>query len=266
MERAANLRLPFKALTLPSESIWWQAGPALHRLPELARGALSGPVQEDKADAHAMLIRLVEVERCQLDSIDLRKVDGLCGSDTTKANHPSFEALLNDLGQRQVRIISYKDFIKAISLPLPRFLAGERISLRQAQWFGDRLFWNSEQEVEAFASAIAYARRREMEISLPAEIIKYRISPEGLRQLELHYHMLAMPAPAWSDPGFMSLLLDTGMPYARLSLARTPDAPEFLLLPKNNDQAHALGQGLQLAGAANAITYLQQLARTTTSR
>ncbi len=259
LERAANLRLPFKALPLPSASIWWQVGPALYRLPELARGALSGPVQEDKAEAHAMLIRLVEQERRQIDSQDLRQIDGLSGADIPLDDHASFEDYLGSLGQRQVRIISYKDFIKAISLPLPRFLAGERICLRQAQWFGERLFWSSEQHAEAFASAITYARRREMEITLPAELIQYRISPDGLQQLELHYHMLAMPVQAWVDPTFMSLLLDTGMPYARLTLQRTPDSPEFLLLPKHNSEAHALGQGLLLAGAANVVSYLHQL-------
>ena len=55
-------------------------------------------------------------------------------------------------------------------------------------------------------------------------------------------------------------LLDApGLPYARLSLLRYPDAPEFLLLPKDSPEAHALGEGLRLAGAPDVIAYLEAL-------
>ncbi|OVZ31950.1 hypothetical protein CDO41_34230, partial [Pseudomonas aeruginosa] len=47
-ERAAALELPFQPLRRPEPSVWWQAGPPLHTLVDLPRGALSGPVQEDK--------------------------------------------------------------------------------------------------------------------------------------------------------------------------------------------------------------------------
>ena len=72
--------------------------------------------------------------------------------------------------------------------------------------------------------------------------------------------MLAMPVQAWTDPAFMALLLDNGLPYARLSLLRTAGAAEFLLLPKADSAAMALGEGLRLAGAADGVSYLQQLA------
>jgi hypothetical protein len=80
-----------------------------------------------------------------------------------------------------------------------------------------------------------------------------------LAELRRRYHMLAMPVQAWSEPAFMSLLLDHGLPYARLSLLRYPNAPEFLLLPKDSPEANALGEGLRLAGAPDVIGHLEAL-------
>ena len=60
LERASQLRLPFSPLPQVRDSICWQDGPQLHRLIDLPRSALSGPVQEDKAQAHAMLVRVIE--------------------------------------------------------------------------------------------------------------------------------------------------------------------------------------------------------------
>ena len=260
LERASRLRLPFNAMPATRESICWLEGPPLQRLVELPRGALSGPVQEDKAQAHAVLIQIVEVQQQQLASFDLRLIDGLSSCDPEQTHCTSFEDYAASEACRQVRIISYKDFVRTISQALPRFLAGERISLRQTSWHGDRVFWAGEQHGEAFACAVAYARRRELEIALPAELSRYRLSSSGLAELQQRYHVLAMPGAAWSDPAFMSLLLDTGLPYARLSLLRNPGAPEFLLLPKHSAEATALGEGLRLTGAPDVVHYLQGLA------
>lgn len=260
LERASQLRLPFSPLPTFRESICWQDGPQLHRLIDLPRSALSGPVQEDKAQAHAMLVRLVEVQEQQLASFDLRTIDGLSTGNPQQASHDSFETFAASESCRQVRIISYKDFVKAISQALPRFLAGERISLRQASWRGARVFWTGEHHSEAFACAIAYARRRELEINLPAELSHYSLSEQGLSNLKQHYNVLAMPNAAWSDPAFMALLLDNGLPYARLSLLGGSGSPEFLLLPKHSAEATALGEGLRLAGAPDVVAYLQRLA------
>lgn len=260
LERASQLQLPFQPLPRPQDSIWWQVGPPLQRLVELPRGSLSGPVQEDKAEAHAVLVGVVKRSEQQLSSFDLRQVDGLCGSNSELQPTPSFEEYLAGLHTRKVRIISYKDFVKAISLPLPRFLAGERISLCRANWHGSRVFWTGDQHVEAFAAAIAYARLRELEATLPAAITDYRLDPGGLRLLDERYHVLAMPVQAWSDPAFMGLLLDGGIPYSRLTLLRNAGAPEFILLPKKHAEATALGEGLRLAGAPDVVRYLQALA------
>jgi hypothetical protein len=263
-ERARSLRLPFKALPVPVQSIWWQAGPPLHRLVDLPRDALSGPVQEDKAAARAVLMGVVERELIHLDDFDLRLIDGLCSPppslDSTLA---SFEELATCPLGRCARIISYKDFLKTISHAMPRFLAAEAVELRQASWYGERMFWAGEQHGEEFACAIAYARLRGLEVTLPAELARYRFSTKGLTELRRLYHMTAMPVQAWSEPSFMSLLLDNRLPYARLSLLRYPNAPEFLLLPKDSPEANALGEGLRRAGAPDVIAYLEALQQRT---
>ncbi|MEN0107948.1 MAG: DUF6685 family protein [Pseudomonas sp.] len=262
LQRASVLRLPFQPLPSPTEQIWWQNGAPLQRLVDLPRNALSGPVQEDKAHAHAMLIKVVEHDTQQVSAFDLRLIDGLCGSDLNAKPFASFEQYASSEACKGIRIISYKDFVKVISTALPRFLAGEAIVLRQADWVANRVYWAGEHHHEAFASAIAYARLRGLEVSLPAEITRYRLNTAGLHALQAGYHMLAMPVQAWSDPQFMGLLLDKGLPYARLAMLRTPGAPEFLLLPKHSPEATALGEGLRLAGAPDVVAYLQKLAAT----
>lgn len=243
----------------PEPSVWWQAGPPLHTLVDPPRGALSGPVQEDKAEAHAVLKRLVRVSHSTLDSVDLKTIEGVCSREIlVQAPCPRLEDLATAEVCRGVRIISYKDFVKALSLALPRFTNGDSIRLRQAAWHGERLFWAGERQACAFAAAIVYARRRELELKLPAHLERYELEPGALDELEQRYHMLRIPTEAWSEPTFMSLLLDTGLPYARLALF-TPETPECLLLPRNDERADALGEGLRAAGAADVVKYLKQL-------
>ena len=256
--KASALRLPFKALPAPIESIGWHEGPQLQLLLNLSRGALSGPVQEDKAQAHHALSQVVEAQTQHLHAFDLRLIDGFSCS-CPPPGYASFEDYAASEHCRQVRIISYKDFVKTIAQPLPRFLAGEPIELRQANWRGARVFWSGDTQGEAFAGAIAYARRRELEVQLPANLVRYRLNEAGLDNLQKHYHVLAMPEAAWSDPSFMGLLLDNGIPYARLSLLKKAGTPEFLLLPKDHQPATALGEGLRLAGAADVPSHLRQL-------
>jgi hypothetical protein len=256
--KASGLRLPFKPLPAAVESICWHEGPQLQLLFNLPLGALSGPVQDDKAQAHAALSQVVEAQTEQLQSFDLRLIDGFACSPAP--GYASFEDYAASEHCKQVRIISYKDFVKTISVALPRFLAGEPIELRQANWRGARTFWSGEIQGEAFAGAIAYARRRGLEVFLPANLLRYRLNETGLDNLQSRYHVLAMPEAAWSDPGFMGLLLDNGIPYARLSLLKKAGTPEFLLLPKEHQEATALGEGLRLAGAPDVPGHLRQLA------
>lgn len=260
LHKARALRLPFQPLPPVQENIWWQADPPLQRLVELPRDALSGPVQEDKADARAVLMRLVEREQSGLDGIDLRQIDGLVGKDPQAPPHEGLATYGATPECRAVRIISYKDFVRTLGQAVAGYPEGGRLQLFQAAWRGERLFWAGEsQHLPAFAAAVAYARRRGLEVVLPAELTRYRLSESGLAGLRRRYHVLAMPTQAWSDPAFMGLLLDQGMPYARLALLRRSGAPEFLLLPRRHPAANALGEGLYQAGAPDVTGFLAEL-------
>lgn len=257
-EQAARLRLPFGPLPEVQDSIWWQDGPPLQRLADLPRGALSGPVQEDKAAAHQALRALVQVHERRIGEFDLRWIDGLGGTPQPGPRAERFEDYAASPACRSIRLISYKDFSRALSQALPHHASGETLYLRQANWRGERYFWSGEQVPQAFACAVAYARRRGLTVQLPAVLTEYRLLRGGLEQLDASYHVLAMPAAAWSDARFMRLLL-TGMPYARLHLLRDSGGPEFLLLPRNQVDANALGEGLRQAGAADVCAWLKGL-------
>ena len=158
----------------------------------------------------------------------MKTIEGVCSREIlVQAPCPRLEDLATAEVCRGVRIISYKDFVKALSLALPRFTNGDSIRLRQAAWHGERLFWAGERQACAFAAAIVYARRRELELKLPAHLERYELEPGALDELEQRYHMLRIPTEAWSEPTFMSLLLDTGLPYARLALF-TPETSHEL--------------------------------------
>ncbi|MGE4408433.1 DUF6685 family protein [Pseudomonas sp.] len=263
LERASQLQLPFARLPEPEPSIFWNDGPCLQRLLELPRGALSGPVQEDKARAHAALTRLIRKESDPHCEIDLRQIDGLSGHGSDGISYPSIEAFAATPACRQLRIISYKDFLRALGTALPGLDKGTPVELRQASWLGERLYWAGEHQVEAFACAVAYARLRGLEVMLPAEITDYRLDRAGIQALDADYHAVTMPAQAWSDRDFMALLLDTQVPYARLTLLRNASNSELLLLEKRDPTANAIGEGLKLAGAPDMVRYLRDLPQIT---
>lgn len=256
LERASVLKLPFSAIPQRKASICWESGIPLHNLVDLPRSALSGPVQEDKAHARSMLLKIIEVEHQSLNAFDLRLVDGLAQCPPAYSSLNSFEQLAASEYCRQIRIISYKDFVKTVSLALPRFLGGEPVRLLQANWHAERVFWAGDHHQNAFASAIAYARLRELEVTIPAHMSTYRLNRQGLSELNQHYHVLAMPACAWSDADFMALLLEA--PYSRLTFNSLSGATELLLLSKQSGEATALGEGLLIAGAPDVAAHLQQ--------
>lgn len=257
-EQAARLRLPFGPLPEVPDSIWWQDGPPLQRLADLPRSALSGPVQEDKAAAHAALRALITLSARPISEFDLRWIDGLGGAAEPGARFTRFEDYAASPACRSIRLISYKDFSRTLAQALPHHASSETLHLRQANWRGERYFWSGEQAPQAFACAVAYARRRGLTLQLPAVLSEYRLNRSGLELLEVGYHVLAMPAAAWSDARFMRLLL-TGMPYSRLALLRDSGGPEFLLLPRTQSEANALGEGLREAGAADVCAWLRTL-------
>lgn len=257
-DRARQLSLPFQPVPLPTLSIWWHLGPQLERLVDLPRGALSGPVQDDKAAAHSVLARLVEMTHRSVPDFDLRDIGGLCYPLGEQAPYSRLEDLAATPSCRSLRLISYKDFLKAAEQALPK---GQPLRLRQAEWFGERLFHDGENGA-TLAVLVAYARLRGLKHELAANITHYRLNPVVLAELHTHYHMLGMPAETWSDPSFMGLLLDSGLPYSRLLLQRTPTVLEALLLPRTDEQANALGEGLRLAGAPDLVEFLYNLPTT----
>lgn len=266
LEHASQIRLPFAPLREPAPSIFWNDGPCLQRFVDLPRSALSGPIQEDKARARAALMRLVRQEQSSHRAIDLRQIDGLGGQSADGANYPTFEALAATPACRQLRVISYKDFVRTITAALPDFLARAPIELRQASWLGERIYWSGEHHAEAFACAIAYARLRGLAVSLPCELTDYRLDASGLHALDNEYHAVTMPAQAWNDREFMGLLLEAKIPYARLTLLRNANNTELLLLDKRQPAANALGEGLKLAGAPDMVRYLYDLPQITRFR
>lgn len=266
LEYASQIRLPFAPLSEPAPSIFWHDGPCLQRVIDLPRSALSGPVQEDKAKAHVALTRLVRKEVSAYPSLDLRQIDGISGQSADGNNYPTFEAFAATPACRQLRVISYKDFVRTLGTALPGFEKQAPIELRQASWLGDRIYWAGEYHAEAFACAIAYARLRGLEVLLPCELTDYRLDSAGLQALDDEYHAVAMPAQAWSDRDFMGLLLDAKVPYARLQLLRDANNSELLLLDKRASAANALGEGLKLAGAPDMVRYLRDLPQITRFR
>ena len=157
-----------------------------------------------------------------------------------------------------MRIISYNDFTKVLGVALPGFERKTQLQLRSAGWHGERLFWDDDNHPCELANAVVYARRRGLEIVLPARIQRFALQASVLDELQRDFHMLAMPSRAWSDAAFMELLLETGMPYARFGLFNS-ETPESLLLPRDNPASDAFGQGLQEAGAQDVITYLRDV-------
>lgn len=266
LELASQIRLPFAPLSEQEPSIFWHDGPCLHRFVDLPRSALSGPIQEDKATARAALTRLVRREQSTHSALDLRQIDGLAGQSVDGGAYPTFEAFSATPACRKLRVISYKDFVRTISLALPGFQALTPIELRQASWLGERIYWSGDHHAEAFACAVAYARLRGLEVSLPCQLTDYRLDLAGLQALDLDYHAVTMPAQAWDDPEFMGLLLDAKVPYARLTLLRNANNSELLLLDKRQPAANALGEGLKLAGAPDLVRYLHNLPQITRFR
>ncbi|MFC3607082.1 DUF6685 family protein [Stutzerimonas tarimensis] len=255
-ERIGKLKLEFAPLPAFHSSIFWSDNPSLEDLHELPRGALSGPTQEYKARAHAILVKLIRRESEPRDAFDLREVGGFLAPNPLGIPCPSFETFAATPACRAIRIISYNDFMRVMDTAVPGYKAAPRVTLLQANWQGDRVFWAGDGHGEAFACAIAYARLRGLDLSLPCEQVRYFIDEDGLAALERAYHVLLMPEHAWNDREFMRHLLEDGTPYARLRLQRHNH--EWLLLDKRLPRSDGLGIGLKKAGAADFCDYLRR--------
>lgn len=258
---AQNVDLPFARLQARPLTIGWQNNLNLQQLHNLPRDALSGPVQDDKVEAYAALKKLVSKVLDTESTVDLRDIFGILALPQDAENLPSLEALAARAECRHIRIISYRDFNKAITQAIPHFFSGRPIHLYQASWLGPELFWSEQQNSCAFACAVAYARLRGLELSIPAQISRYQIDTAVLDNLANKYHMLLMPEQAWKDRDFMTILLRSDSPYARLTLSPAPNSREVLLLPKHKPLSNSLGEGLKLAGADDACDFLLQLSQ-----
>lgn len=258
---AQRIHLPFISLTIPNISVCWKNNLYFQHLYDLSRGALSGPIQEDKAEAHSFLANIVTKTIDTDRIIDLRDIYGLSESVCGLQPLADLESFAASEQCRHIRIISYRDFEKIITQAIPHFLSDQPISLRQANWLGDNLFWASEQYSCELACAVVYAKRRGLDLPKRSYISRYSLNTDALKTLHKHYHVLLMPEQAWGDRQFMAILVDSSIPYARLTLTKSPTQSEVLLLPRRKKLSDNLGKGLKLAGAYDATEILLQLSQ-----
>ena len=258
LDAASVLRLRVVPMPGSEPSIDWQHATPWHRLTELPRDALAGPVQEDKANARAALIRtMTRSERPA--TVDLRDVEGVVSTDSAVGAFATFDDFLANRTDRTVRIISFNDFEQALKLAFPAGTEHAIYQARQASWRHSGVFLDGVEHVEALACVVIYARRRALEIPLTVQTTRYAFSDSGLRNLSARYYAIAFAPESWSNPAFLSLLVESGAPYARLAPLGSGDGTEYLMLPKSSAEAAALGEGLLLAGMGNLVAHLQSL-------
>lgn len=258
---AQRIDLPFINLTMPKISVCWKSNLYFQHLYDLPRSALSGPIQEDKAEAHQFLAKIITKTIDTDCMIDLRDIYGVSESVCNLQPLHSLEDFAASEQCKHIRIISYRDFEKTITQAIPHFLSDQPINLRRADWVGNNLFWAGEQYSSEFACAVVYAKRRGLDLPKRTYISRYSLNHEALKNLHRHYHVLIMPEQTWSDRQFMALLLNSNIPYARLTLIKSPNQTEVLLLPKRKKLSDNLGKGLKLAGAYDATEILLQMTR-----
>lgn len=260
LERLASA---FSPLPTPKDSLWWDDGHPLHLLHGLPRAALSGPLQEIKDTAHALLSQLVVADTLTLHTFDLRALDGLC----QRLPEVTLEAAvhLEDLAalpaaREQARIIGYRDFQAALYRALPRLSAEQPLKLRQASWRGSRFFLENEAPTTlALASIVAYARIRGIAVEVPAQVQCLRLDPQAIDRLQAAFALYALPNAVWNHPDFIQVLLGLKLDYARLPLPAPGQDLEWLLLPNTVASARVLGDILGRLGAAEVIGYLEKL-------
>lgn len=260
LERLASA---FTPLPTPSDSLWWDHGHPLHLLHGLPRAALSGPTQEIKDDAHALLSQLVVADTLPLPTFDLRALDGLC---QRLPDAPLEAAIhLEDLAalpaaREQARIIGYRDFQAALYRTLPKLSPEQPLKLRQANWRGSRFFLENEASTTlALASIVSYARIRGIAVEVPAQVQCLRLDPMAIDRLQAAFALYALPNAVWNHPDFIQVLLGLKLDYARLPLPAPGQDLEWLLLPNTVANARILGDILGRLGAAEVSGYLEQL-------
>ncbi|KUM34007.1 hypothetical protein [Pseudomonas sp. EpS/L25] len=258
LERLADA---FTPIPPPRESLWWDDGHPLQLLLGLPRAALSGPTQEIKSTAHALLSQLVVAETLQSSSFDLRALDGLCHRPQEQI--PDDVVHLEELAalpaaREQVRIIGYRDFQAALYRTLPTLSAEHPLKLRQANWRGQRFFLDNDAATTlAFASIVAYARIRGIAVEVPVQVQQLRLEAAAIERLHEAFTLYALPNAVWNHPDFIQVLLGLKLDYARLPMAAPGQDLEWLLLPNAVASTRILAETLERLGAAEVISYLR---------
>lgn len=256
---ASSVQLVFPLLKLPELSIHWKQNLNLQHLVNLPRNALSGPVQEDKAAAHAFLKNIVSTEEYMLSLFDLRDIYGINFNQPQALQYQSLEEISGSELCRDIRIISMRDFDKVLHKAIPDFKQKKAVQLLSASWLGLNYFWAPEPRSLELTCAIVYARRRGLALNKPVQVNRIVLNKPELVILQQHYHVLAMPENAWDANSFMQYLVNYRVPYARLPLLRGSHPIEVLLLPRHEILSDTLGQGLRKAGAQDATDFLLTL-------
>ena len=252
-QRIAQLALTFPRLPVPEDTIWWHNALSLESLYELPRGALSGPVQDDKAHAHKALRALIYRQQWEIDALDLRSISGLVGYESLFSSLTQLEHY-NVAQCRHIRIISMTDLSKVLDN-----LQTDRWVLNEASWRGGRRFWTHSLHNQAITAAVCYAKLRKLCVERPAVINSFQFNHDGIQKLSQQFHVLYMPNEAWNNEALMDLLATHQLPYSRLSLDRATRTGDCLILPKQHAYADALGQGLLALGAEDFCDYLRRL-------
>lgn len=254
-----RLRLTFPVPTMPPASIHWQHSLHLHQLANLPANALSGPVQEDKAEAYQYLNKIVSLETSSLDSYDLRNLYGLNHDLEQLLDHDCWNSMALSQPCRTVRIISIRDFNRTLESAIGN---DATIELLSTAWEPDKHYANCTQGTGCkLLAALVYARRREVPVMRPVTLSQTQVNALPVQELHKHYHTLAMPDTAWTDPVFMNYLVSHKTPYVRLGLPLGQQQLQIILLPRNNPHSDTFGTGLLKAGAHELSSFLLKLSR-----
>ncbi len=225
----------------------------------LPSNALSGPVQQDKAKAHAYLKDLIQVEVLPLERFSICQINGLRTTPYVEQPVTDFAQLLATSELPNAGIISFSDFKNTLSQALPNLEQAPSINLTQASWLKGRAFWetNSSEKAHALASALQYAQLRQIDWDLPALLTRYTVIESALLALKHNYHALIIPEALWLNSEFMHVLVSNKLPYVRFNFLNKLKGIELLLLPKNTKLAKTLGYQLIKQGALELTQLLK---------
>ncbi|MDM1707971.1 DUF6685 family protein [Thiopseudomonas alkaliphila] len=225
----------------------------------LPSNALSGPVQQDKAKAHAYLKGLIQVEVLPLERFNICQINGLKTAPYVEQPVTDFAQLLAASELPNAGIISFSDFKNTLSQALPNLEQAPSINLTQASWLKGRTFWetNSSEKAHALASALQYAQLRQIDWDLPALLTRYTVIESALLALKHNYHALIIPEALWVNSEFMHVLVNNKLPYVRFNFLNKLKGIELLLLPKNTKLTKALGYQLIKQGALELTKLLK---------